>query len=286
MLVCEGRDAWRSLRVPLLWAGVVFVMFAVVFWAREAYLLPIYPPLALLVGWAWNRARGAMRWWVAGPIAVLVFWLAILVAAAMVSGQTIVRYDVRIPVAGWPAVLVTCMALVTAVALYVLTRRGRPVAAALVLAAAALGVLLLIDKTIAIPTTNHAYPTPAAAARLSGHLPAEARLAYVDRRQAAALVFYLRKPSILLATVDDASALVGRSDVYLLVPDAEFQRAQKVLGLPVTRIDQVVVRNVVYVLAVLRGDQRAAADCRDPAASVGGRKPPSEVYPRATVKAT
>jgi 4-amino-4-deoxy-L-arabinose transferase-like glycosyltransferase len=48
----------------MLWAGLIFIFFSLSAGKRSVYILPLYPPLALLTAiWLGSRAQGAIRTW-------------------------------------------------------------------------------------------------------------------------------------------------------------------------------------------------------------------------------
>src|SRR5262249_35246066 len=84
VIVRRWRAAWPALALPLLWAAVVLVLFTAFISPREAYFLPIYPALAILVAWAWSTCQGRERRWMTYPLAAAVVALLVAgLAAAM-----------------------------------------------------------------------------------------------------------------------------------------------------------------------------------------------------------
>ena len=71
----------------LLWSLAVFAPFAVASSKRGVYLLPLYPAVALLIGWWAQRAwRGLAAWGVLRAVLIVVLWaLAILCALLAVA---------------------------------------------------------------------------------------------------------------------------------------------------------------------------------------------------------
>ncbi|MDR3591650.1 MAG: glycosyltransferase family 39 protein [Negativicutes bacterium] len=51
----ESREDSRKLIFLLIWAGFIFVFFSVSRTKLISYILPMYPPLAMVVGWYFNR---------------------------------------------------------------------------------------------------------------------------------------------------------------------------------------------------------------------------------------
>jgi len=75
----------------MLWAGLIFIFFSLSAGKRSVYLLPLYPPLALLTAiWLGGRAEGAIRRWgfkSVGGLCFLVGVVGLLASfAALFSG--------------------------------------------------------------------------------------------------------------------------------------------------------------------------------------------------------
>jgi 4-amino-4-deoxy-L-arabinose transferase-like glycosyltransferase len=251
LLARAGRPAWFTLRLPLLWAALVLLIFAVLISPREVYFLPVYPALAIIVGWAWARAGGPARWWLAVP---LVLTLAAVAGAAVLSLLAVPvaprLYGAPVPITSDVALAGLALAAATALGALALLRAARPVAAASGFAAGVLAILLLIETRVHAPAANRAYPAPPVAARLAAHLPPGARVAYVDRGQSVALVLHVPRPSIQLGSVEAAARLAGDRDLYVLVPEAELGQGG-VPGLAVRPVDRVELHRTWYVLAAL-----------------------------------
>ena len=70
---------------PLGWFVTGFVFFSVSTGKRAAYLLPLYPAAALLVGWVWAEAmaKGRGSRWLGVPVALLAGIAAVLALAVV-----------------------------------------------------------------------------------------------------------------------------------------------------------------------------------------------------------
>jgi 4-amino-4-deoxy-L-arabinose transferase-like glycosyltransferase len=101
MACCGAKDRLREARAadtpdgqapapflfPLCWFVAGFVFFSLSPGKRAAYLLPLYPAAALLVGWMWAQAiaEGRRSRWIAVPVALLAGVAALLAGAAAVQ---------------------------------------------------------------------------------------------------------------------------------------------------------------------------------------------------------
>ncbi len=256
LLVRSWRQAAGRLLLPLAWLSVVLVAFSTVVYPREAYFLPLYPPLAILLGWAWHTAAAHGRWMLSTPLAIAGLCVVALVTGLRLLGPLQVGH---VPLGPSPEMTVTALvAVVSVVAGVALLRARRPVASAATVAVASLAIFVIVATRIHTPVLNLKYPVKQAAARLAARLPRDAVVAYVDRHHATALVFYLPHRSIRLPALDAAESLNGRRDVFLLLSEGDEVTGEAARSLNVVPIDTVRFQGRGYVLASLRGSPRTA----------------------------
>ena len=252
LLVRFWRDARRPLLLPLVWAGVVLVVFTIIISPREVYLLPMFPALALLVGWAWHTAPPRARWWLVAPLGVGLGVLAAAGVAVTLAPQAIVVHGVPVPLPRWFGTAAAVAAGGLGGAAYFLLRRGRPATATTVLASGTLALLLVGEVFLQTPVFNRVYPVRPTAERFHGALPPDAEVAFVDLKHVTALVFYLPRRTVQLPSLEAIRDLDPARRVYLLLPELEFAAVQGTMRLPVRRVDDVEMDGTVYVLAALR----------------------------------
>jgi 4-amino-4-deoxy-L-arabinose transferase-like glycosyltransferase len=128
-----GPDRKRLL-LPFVWTVSLFVFFSISRTKRSEYMLPIYPALALLVGYTLDRA---CRWWADVELRKrLLVWptLAIVIgAAATAVGVAIagVVASVKAESAEWFLIALpfSILALAGAATSWILLKRGRGAAA-------------------------------------------------------------------------------------------------------------------------------------------------------------
>jgi 4-amino-4-deoxy-L-arabinose transferase-like glycosyltransferase len=160
---------------PLCWFAAGFVFFSLSTGKRGAYLLPLYPAAALLVGWAWTRAieDGRRSRWLGVPV-----WLLAGVAGGLALGILVVprrlipgrMVDTLVPAdPGWKA-LAAVILLGGALAMWATWRWRRPTATlAVIVTAQALalhGVAL-----VRAPQYEARYPARELAGRVADHVP-------------------------------------------------------------------------------------------------------------------
>jgi 4-amino-4-deoxy-L-arabinose transferase-like glycosyltransferase len=87
LAVRHWRAGRRLLIVTLAWVGIIALTFTLVVRPREPHFLPIYPALALLVGWGWHVASPATRRLVMVMLSVLAALIAMIGAACGCPGR-------------------------------------------------------------------------------------------------------------------------------------------------------------------------------------------------------
>ena len=167
---------------PLCWFVAGFVFFSLSTGKRSAYLLPLYPAAALLVGWMWAQAiaEGRRSRWLGAPVALLAGAAALLtgVAAAQALGVLILprrlipgrMVDTLVPADPAWQVAAAGVMLAGSAAVWLTWRRGRPGATFVAIVAAA-AVCLLGVTLVRAPQYEARYPARELAARIALHVP-------------------------------------------------------------------------------------------------------------------
>jgi 4-amino-4-deoxy-L-arabinose transferase-like glycosyltransferase len=218
ILVRAWRTSWRALVLPLLWAGFIVVTFTVFISPRAVYFLPIFPPLALLVAWAWSACSPKDRRWMLYPLGgtVVAFFL---IGLDLTIWPLTIEWKRQITVLGRGlGIAVAVMAGAAGIGLAGLLKRRRADAAPLVVGVAALIVLVIIQIVVRAPRANLAYPTRDVAARFVALVPHGAEVAYMDLKLSTALMFYTRQRRVELHGIPALSDLGQRPRRYVLLP--------------------------------------------------------------------
>ena len=167
---------------PLCWFVAGFVFFSLSTGKRAAYLLPLYPAAALLVGWMWAQAitEGRRSRWLGVPVALLAGAAALLtgVAATQALGVLILprrlipgrMVDTLVPADPAWQVAAAVVMLAGSAAVWLTWRRGRPGATFVTIVAAA-AVCLLGVTLVRAPQYEARYPARELAARIALHVP-------------------------------------------------------------------------------------------------------------------
>jgi 4-amino-4-deoxy-L-arabinose transferase-like glycosyltransferase len=170
----------RSFLFPMGWFVAGFIFFSFSSGKRGAYLLPLYPAAAVMVGWLWDRmlARGSGSRWAAVPLAVMSGTAALLAVGLLALGVGLVPRRlipgrmVHTLVPGDPRLLGVAALLVLAGAATVWllwARGGRAGAFAALVAVQA--ILLLTVAIVRAPQYEAEYPIRAFAARVHTAVP-------------------------------------------------------------------------------------------------------------------
>ena len=235
---------------PLCWFVSGFVFFTLSTGKRAAYLLPLYPAAALLVGWLWERTipetRGSR--WVSVPVALLAAVAALAAGLAAVHGLGVLilprrhipgrMVDTLVPADPAWQVAAAIVLLAGAAAVWLTWRRGRLeatfVAIVLVTAVCLLGVTL-----VRAPQYEARYPARDLAARFALHVPPGEPILSLLGDYDFLVAFYLDRPiaplpgpSELLAARRTASrlALLDNNDRALLAEPGVTVLAEGRLG--------------------------------------------------------
>lgn len=210
--------SWRALVLPLLWAGFIFVTFTLFISPRAVYFLPIFPPLALLVAWAWTASSGQERRWMLYPLGATVAAFLLIGIDLTIWPLTIDwKRQVTVLTRGFGIVL-TVMAGAAGIGLLALVRRRRIDTAPVVVAMAALVVLVTIQIGVRTPRSNLAFPTREVAARFAALLPSDAEVAFMDLKLSTALMFYTPRHRIEWVAIPTTWDLTQHPRRYALLP--------------------------------------------------------------------
>jgi 4-amino-4-deoxy-L-arabinose transferase-like glycosyltransferase len=236
-------DAPAPFLFPLGWLVSGFVFFSLSTGKRAAYLLPLYPAAALLVGWMWTRAiaEGRRSRWLGVPVGLLAGVAAILALGVLLLPRRLIpgrMVDTLVPADPAWGVVAAAMLLAGAAAVSLTWRRGRPggtfVAIVLAVALCLLGVTL-----VRAPQYEARYPARELAARLAPHVPPGEPVLSLLGDYDFLVAFYLDRPiaplpgpSELLAARRSAArlALLDNNDRALLAEPGVTVLAEGRLG--------------------------------------------------------
>jgi 4-amino-4-deoxy-L-arabinose transferase-like glycosyltransferase len=221
---------------PLSWLliGIVFLSLSTT--KRGAYLLPLYPAAALLVGWLWTREpTGRASWrWIGIPLGVLSTGLSgLALALGVVPHEALLRHldpashvSTFVPANPWQLRGVVLLILAGAVGVWGAWRR-RP-AAAVGLLIAIQAVVLLTVAMLRAPQYEAAFPIRRLAAQTDRLVPPGRPLLTTLRQHSVLAVFYCRHRVTLYAGAAQllASRRTATEPRYALVDGDEAILAQ------------------------------------------------------------
>ena len=222
-VVLARQARLRAFAFPLCWFVAGFVFFSLSSSKRGAYLLPIYPAAALMVGWLLARtALGRERTpWVGVPLGLGAV-AAIALAAALVlrpgrwalGNQT----DTLVPSAPW-AVAAAVLVLAAAAALTWLPWwRGRP----RITVATLLGVqvvAMLVVAVVRAPQYEERFPVRTFAARVQALVPPGAPIHSLIGDYDFVVAFYADRPLVPLPGPDELAAARAAGQVRFALVD-------------------------------------------------------------------
>lgn len=266
LLARSWRRAGRLLALPLAWVAVGSALFAKMVGPREPYFLMLYPPLAIVVGWAWSTATGRARLLLTVPLAVIVLGAVIVCVGGLVAPRPIALHGVSVPLDA--SLGVTLLVLVAAAAgtAVVLARAGRVADVGVVLGAAVLLVVLLLEIRVYTPAVNQRFPVPSAAERFASAMPPDAAVLYIDRKRTQALMLYLPQRPLEARDVADLRAQLDGTDAtrahFALLTRIDLEALQDTGCRPIRIAHQEPVDNTMYILGEFHPDPGCAPRAR------------------------
>jgi 4-amino-4-deoxy-L-arabinose transferase-like glycosyltransferase len=214
---------------PACWFVSGFVFFSLSTGKRAAYLLPLYPAAALLVGWTWTQMidEGRRSRSLAAPVKLLAAGAALLALAVLFLPRPLIpgrMVDTLVPADPAWQVGGAVVLLAGAGAIWLTWRRGRPGATFAVITLAS-ALSLLGVTLVRAPQYEARYGARDLAARIAAEVPPGEPLFSLLDDYDYLVAFYLDRqitpllgPSELLATLRDGPrlALLDNNDRALL----------------------------------------------------------------------
>jgi 4-amino-4-deoxy-L-arabinose transferase-like glycosyltransferase len=184
--------------LPVAWFVTGFVFFSLSSSKRGAYLLPIYPAAALLVGWLWDRALAAARpsRWVTLPLVFLSAVAGLLAIGVAVVPRRLVpgrMVDTMVPSDPVEKGVLVALLLAGALAVWWPWRRGRRTVA-LGLLVTVQAVALLLVAVVRAPQYEARFPARELAARVVAATPPGESILSLLGDYDFIVAFYLDRP--------------------------------------------------------------------------------------------
>lgn len=220
----EPDPAADGIRFLLVWIVASYLFFSTASAKLPTYLLPLFPPIALLVAiflreLATTASDGLRRaaFWLHLPV-TLGLWAAFAYAQLEPPVRLTEKYGVDL---GKLDIFLLTIAGFAAVALYFLWRRRTDLAAATLVALMACG--LVFFTTAFAPDIDPYRAAKRLSARIEEELAPEGRMCFYHRRKDSAL-FYTDRELVMPETVGDVGRLLAASEpVMCLIDDREMQ---------------------------------------------------------------
>jgi 4-amino-4-deoxy-L-arabinose transferase-like glycosyltransferase len=209
----EGAAAGQPLLLPIAWFVTGCLFFSLSTSKRGAYLLPLYPAAALLVGWLWDRAAGpaGRTRWIGIPLALATGAATLLAGALLVVPRrflpaTMNMVDTLLPVSPGHLAAGTALLLGGSLAVWLAWRAGR-VAGALATLVLVQGALVLTVTAVRAPQYEARFPVRTLAAAVAREVPPGEPILSLLGDYGFLVAFYLDRP---LRPVRDEAALLAR----------------------------------------------------------------------------
>jgi len=215
------RRSWRDAAIAangfswpkfcLVWAAFVFVFFSLSGSKLPSYILPMFPALALVLGWQLTQLAPRTLAWLVAPLAIVLALVFVGVTVALDRfipdfSESGTPADVFRAFAPWLTTAIGIMAA-GAIAAFLLLRHGTPASKTLGIVSLSLGTLIGLQIGMtgydAFRVTRSAYDlVRAAEAANAGPLDPRAPV-YQVRTYDQTLPFYLGRTTTLVAYRDE-----------------------------------------------------------------------------------
>jgi len=215
-------------RFALVWSVFIFIFFSASGSKLPSYILPLFPALALLVGWQWTRLDDAQLLRLIAPLVVI---MAALTAAMLFGYERMAARiaDARQPLAPLlaygPWIKVACvLALSLGVAACWWLTRGQRVRALLALAFASLIFVQLVTK--GYDELAESRSTEPVLSRVTGaHGPLRADVPFYSiRMYDQTLPYYLGRTVVLVAHADELAPGIATEPEKAIATVGEWEK--------------------------------------------------------------
>ena len=259
----------------LLWVGFVFVFFSLATSKLETYLLPLFPPAALLVGDLWNgaleRRSTARPGWLVAAQACLIGILACAVPFFWHEAAQHRMYDAALH---RPHLLAISAILVSAALAGSLLLAFRRYAALFAVNTLLMAAIVLYALVVLVPVIDPYRSTREIARSLDRRLPPGEKLAFYHEVRESAL-FYTDREALLLETPEQLARYLERPGA-LCVVDGNWYHTVEHLA---PRFETVEQRANKIVIRGRAGGVRAVTSASTARASAPGSSPTSSPAP-------
>jgi len=218
--------SWQ--RFALVWSVFIFIFFSVSGSKLPSYILPMFPALALLIGWQWTRLDDAQLARLIAPLVVLmgVLTFAMLFGYERMAGRIAEERQPLAPLLAYgPWIKVACtIAFVLGVAAWWwLTRRQRTLA----LLALALASLIFVQLVTAgydeLAESRSSEPVLSRVTALHGPLLEDVPF-YSIRMYDQTLPYYLGRTVVLVAHADELAPGIASEPDKAIATIGEWRR--------------------------------------------------------------
>jgi len=241
-------DVARKFRFLVFWALAYVIVITLMPQKRDRYLLPLFPALALMVGWLWDR------WAVEGPSRALRLhgwiWAALalgLAVAVLLPPPARPDLAILVPSALWLKLLLGTVLIGAAVAAVVTARAGRALALFGVVCASTT-LVLACETQVFVAGHNRTHDVKAFTARLAARLePGDQLVTY--KLGSLSLQFYLGRT---VRELQDQQALApflaSERPLYVIVHDRRWPELRDGSGRSWTRVDELEFGDVRWLV--------------------------------------
>lgn len=245
------RDIARKFRFLLFWVLTYVIVITAMPQKRDRYLLPLFPALALMIGWLWDR------WAARRPAPTLRLhgwiWAALalgLAAAALLPLPARPDLAILVPSAPWLKLLLGAVLIGAAVVAVITARAGRALALFAVVCASTT-LVLACETQVFVAGHNRTHDVKAFTERLAARLgPGDQLVTY--RLGSLSLQFYLGRTVRELHDQQRLAPLLAAGrPLYVIVHDRRWPELRDGSGRSWTRVDQLEFGDVKWLVVAL-----------------------------------
>jgi 4-amino-4-deoxy-L-arabinose transferase-like glycosyltransferase len=214
--VTDGRQHTRPLIFLLLWAAFIFLFFTASRTKLVSYILPMFPPLAMVVGWyidrLWDARRGSRPW----------SWpLLLTVLLGLVAGGAVYAADRLMPALFPGAVAMAAVFVVMIIGVWYFVRRY-DYDRAFWLKVTGMAVFSVILVTMLFPQAAPAFHSRDIAQAFAGEWDGKSPV-YVAKFLRPGFAFYSGVYGRELLAGDMAKAIAQPGKTYFVIRKPDFE---------------------------------------------------------------
>lgn len=216
-LKTKGTEKHALLLFLNVWAAFIFLFFSISSTKLVTYILPVYPPLAILVGWYLDQCMKKYRFLAEGLVwPIFLTLLSVLLLGGLVAGSNLIP-DITLGASGLAVVLIL-MILTVWYFLY-----NKEVKRAFWVQAIAMTITSIILVTVLLPPIENNFSTRSIAQDFVTNYDGKSPV-YVIKFLRPGFAFYTNKYGKEINSTQEIRNIISQSgQAYLVIRKSEYQ---------------------------------------------------------------